>query len=644
MFNPFEAFTSTRPEQKEKSLLEKLRSWHRIGGLALMALFGSGQVPMEKRMSGEGHATSTESQGAQKLNIATQAQVVNGRVEMKNILSNQIKPVSQEQARQFDNAKALNPEDYAKLIDSVEQRANHDIANRLIANSSEGKDASSIPPTKRITKIVFTGSSSPEAFRMESPTHRSVKPGNVEQANVRLAEKRAEQAVKDMEIADVVGHFRSAGFEIDGKVLEKAAKGIDAQETQFTDDEVKELNVIAAKYPGCASGADEYVNISRLVELYNTGHVNNPDHAAALDRIVAAKRRVDIAIEYEVGIPTSVSVPLPLVVLDPSPSMMPAEGTEAWRHLPELYDPSRQNRAMDILPQESRKKRVKPDPTRVTRVIEPPKLTDRPVGSHGTSWTDFTKDLLTKVSQDRPVSEPPKPLDIPAPRRVERTWADLTKDLKYSSKKGAEEKTRSADLPKTEPVKNQTPEVKRGVFDPSENISEEIRRVTEVKPSDPAYPWMVWQTVLGDLDIHMNDPRSLEWGTDYAGVAHEIYRYYDYFKNDQDRVDSAAQLLIQQWIMHDAIERQVAGIQDRSTGLDYFNQPKQIQWAKLHARVLLDMVKEKRKQDSAKGDVEKIASIGSVGMTIEDPIRSAYTELLSRRVMQVREKYPEFSV
>ncbi len=104
------------------------------------------------------------------------------------------------------------------------------------------------------------------------------------------------------------------------------------------------------------------------------------------------------------------------------------------------------------------------------------------------------------------------------------------------------------------------------------------------------------------MDGHFNDPRSLARGLDYALTAHEMCRWYGNFSNDQDRVDSAAQLIVQQWIMRDVLARQEAGA----------------------------------------SDVSAVGGTYDVGWTLNDPIRAAYTHMIGERGLKARKKYPQF--
>ena len=212
-------------------------------------------------------------------------------------------------ARDFKNTGLTNKEDSLKMAKYFEDQIREVVANTLIrigetkgvyrANHEENDNLLKEVFSKlKITSINITGYASPEGS-----TAKSVIPGNQEEDNVKLAEKRAqivqgvvEKILKENKIDSSV--FDSVNFE----------------EVQFSDSEWDGLIGIAESL-GIKGSAPED-QILELVSRYNSGEYNdNASVKKIMDDIVGSKRGATIEIEYETNKKTQIIVPIPLLLL-----------------------------------------------------------------------------------------------------------------------------------------------------------------------------------------------------------------------------------------------------------------------------------------------------------------------------------------
>jgi hypothetical protein len=144
-----------------------------------------------------------------------------------------------------------------------------------------------------------------------------------------------------------------------------------------------------------------------------------------------------------------------------------------------------------------------------------------------------------------------------------------------------------------------------------------------------------------DLYPYFNNEQTIKWGCDYAQMMHDVYRGYEAFGSDEARVNYLTTRLLEAWRYHDQTARLVAKVYDLESGLDYTNQPKQVRWAKMHAKAMLDLVKSKKLADRAFGREQDAMEEVKVGRTLYDPVRASYTNLLYSETEKVRLKYGE---
>jgi len=154
------------------------------------------------------------------------------------------------------------------------------------------------------TKIKITGSSSPEAV-IHGP--KSLIPGNIEQENLDLAKKRAQNPV-------IIEALKKAGIEID----ESVPISYESVETQFTDADIDSLTHLAIdnKYLDKDENKEEKIlkAIEILVSDYSTDKLKGTELEKALDSIVGDKRYVVVSLEFETEQSETYFMPIPITL------------------------------------------------------------------------------------------------------------------------------------------------------------------------------------------------------------------------------------------------------------------------------------------------------------------------------------------
>ena len=94
---------------------------------------------------------------------------------------------------------------------------------------------------------------------------------------------------------------------------------------------------------------------------------------------------------------------------------------------------------------------------------------------------------------------------------------------------------------------------------------------------------------LDDIVIFRNNPDTIRRGLSYDAIIEMMAR--DNSPESDEKDARYAQHILDKWIEHDVRARQDAGISEDElmAGLDYKNNPEQVQWAKLHVMVLKDL-------------------------------------------------------
>ena len=118
--------------------------------------------------------------------------------------------------------------------------------------------------------------------------------------------------------------------------------------------------------------------------------------------------------------------------------------------------------------------------------------------------------------------------------------------------------------------------------------------LSEIPPDE--YESMKWQALINDLYRFFDDPDTIRRGLSYRAITEAIVRDYDRFSNKEELELAVAYLILEKWREHDIKARQEAGISEEKLeiGLDYINQPNQIRWALIHARLLIQLAEIRR--------------------------------------------------
>jgi hypothetical protein len=138
---------------------------------------------------------------------------------------------------------------------------------------------------------------------------------------------------------------------------------------------------------------------------------------------------------------------------------------------------------------------------------------------------------------------------------------------------------------------------KRELREEISGIPEEVKTIDAPGRETEEGKEMEIQTVVDDLGMFFDREEAVRRGIDYRAMAEDVQSKGRHFKDPAEKEIYLANNIIKSWKEHDAMCRKEAGWSPGhiNQGLDYENQPRQIQWAKVHARVLLEMADENKK-------------------------------------------------
>lgn len=110
------------------------------------------------------------------------------------------------------------------------------------------------------------------------------------------------------------------------------------------------------------------------------------------------------------------------------------------------------------------------------------------------------------------------------------------------------------------------------------------------------YHEMEESALINNLYLHFDRPDTKDGGLDYRKIADEFANEYDRYQNDLEREYAIADLLLDQWKEHDIKRRRAAGVAEDQleVGMDYGRNKEQVEQALMHARLILDMIKERK--------------------------------------------------
>ena len=158
--------------------------------------------------------------------------------------------------------------------------------------------------------------------------------------------------------------------------------------------------------------------------------------------------------------------------------------------------------------------------------------------------------------------------------------------------------------------------------------SETKNKVSEINPSirdtelplenSLEYQDMKERTIIDDLGMFFDRKETIKRGLNYRELASDAQIIFPDFRNEKYRELYLTGEILIAWRIHDKKCRQEAGFppENLDQGLDYENQPRQIQWAKMHARALLEIIDENHK--NGKGYKEILDGIISKMLILRD--------------------------
>lgn len=119
------------------------------------------------------------------------------------------------------------------------------------------------------------------------------------------------------------------------------------------------------------------------------------------------------------------------------------------------------------------------------------------------------------------------------------------------------------------------------------------------------YQEMEESALIDNLYTHFDREDTKDGGLDYRKIADGFANEYDRYQSDLQREYAIADLLLDQWKEHDIKRRRAAGVAEDQleVGLDYGYNKEQVEQALMHARLILDMIEERK---STKDDYQNI--------------------------------------
>jgi len=149
----------------------------------------------------------------------------------------------------------------------------------------------------------------------------------------------------------------------------------------------------------------------------------------------------------------------------------------------------------------------------------------------------------------------------------------------------------SKPLVKAPPIKYQP---KYGLDEISKNNMVEFVNLPP-RESD-RYAKMEEAALIDNLYAHFDRQDTKDGGLDYRKIANEFEAEYDRYQSDWDSERAITDILLDQWREYDIKQRRAAGVAEDQleVGLDYGNKKEQVEQALMHARIILDMVKERK--------------------------------------------------
>jgi hypothetical protein len=143
----------------------------------------------------------------------------------------------------------------------------------------------------------------------------------------------------------------------------------------------------------------------------------------------------------------------------------------------------------------------------------------------------------------------------------------------------------------------------------SQGYLESISRIEVPASETVEFQEMQERSVVDDLYVFFDRPETMQKGLNYRSIVDTVRERFDSFSDSMQRELFATALILEAWKEHDAAARRSAGWSEDSIhrGLDYENQPKQVQWARIHAHELCSLAEAARKLDPAQKEIDYVS-------------------------------------
>jgi len=181
---------------------------------------------------------------------------------------------------------------------------------------------------------------------------------------------------------------------------------------------------------------------------------------------------------------------------------------------------------------------------------------------------------------------------IPPPPPPEPDPSNSDKTQKTPSGEGPKPKT---PIDQESPVETTTPKIL--VEKPPKGFSGYLEKIP--LPEGEEAEKIEEETWIRDLFVFFDRKETINRGLDYKAISDSVFENYDKFfideKTERETEISLTYLILKQWREHDIAARFEAGIDRKiEEGLNYLDDSKQIRYARMHAKAIMELVKMKK--------------------------------------------------
>lgn len=495
--------------------------------------------------------------------------------------------------------KEINSNDYQLLSNYVKTELQTELKNAFhgfgfsenVYNENHPGELEDQSIKVEYMKVV--GMTSPEGHVKNGK--ETIIPGNIDEDNIELGHTRAKAAERM-----TLDELKKLGVNTDE--VESFVRESGSIENQCTEEEMNELAELAKNY----NGVDDIERIFQLYQDYNQGKIKDQNVVNELDRIIGSKRCVEIEIGLEGQRRIVVAIPIPLLLLLPL----------VWRS----FSKKRKDEKGGKEPEPTPVKDEKQEKVKVEQEQSKPEEILYNLYEFGKIYLDFhhfdyftstsleelneylkkalfAKEFLeiikTKQKTKEIILTPEEVLEL-------KEYVKSTENTIIGIQSRINELSKEQKSTKEEKIKEEKQESGPRV-DPN-HIPEKVKK-TELPDNQEEYREMTSFTIE-DLYIGFDNPDNIKLGIDYRAVFDYYYSHYEEFKDTSNLEAVMAYEILISWKEHDIANRRMAGLSNPEEGMDYENNEKQIQWAKMHARQLIEIIKRIKNNESVKSKLE----------------------------------------